>query len=209
MVTTVIPKGGAGTLSEKERKEHEHKVKIVTENLALFWETGEALAWIKDNKSYRGDTGKTFDAFCLDTWGFGRVRAEQLIDASRMMGILKNDTSVSVLPTNEAQCRHLAKLPEDKVTETWQSAVEQAKKEDKAQPTEQIVKECVKPPRNGETPKAGLVLFGDVIKSLRPVLGSADVVDADGAREALAVFAAKMGPDFTEEISNLEEEMSA
>ena len=93
------------TAEEKELAQYES---VIQSGLQTFAEVGNALMAIRDARLYRTDH-PTFEAYCRDRWGFSRVRAHQLIDASQVMGVL---TMVNK-PTSERQARPLARLPED------------------------------------------------------------------------------------------------
>jgi len=84
-----------------------HDVPVVTKSMGAFVETGQALARIRDGRTYR-DTHETFEAFCKETWEFSRIQAHRLIASSDVMGHLL--PMGNIVPINEAQARPLTKL---------------------------------------------------------------------------------------------------
>jgi hypothetical protein len=85
--------------------------------LATFMRTGLALYAIRDRRLY-ADTHDTFEAYCLDRWGFTDRRARQLIDAA--------ETGTMVPVKNERQARALAGLSPADAAEVWEQAVAEA-----------------------------------------------------------------------------------
>lgn len=91
----------------------------ISAGLQTFVEVGTALGMIRDNKLYRASHG-TFEAYCVERWGFTDGRARQLIIASRTA------TNVTVAglpaPANEGQARELARVPEADRADVWRAA---------------------------------------------------------------------------------------
>lgn len=110
--------------------EHE---KVIEQGLAGFVEVGTALAAIKDGKKYRAAGYDTFEAYAQKRWGIARSTAYQMIDASKVVGVLSAMADIPV-PTAERQARPLVKLrgKPEAVVAAWTDAVEQA---DGGQPT--------------------------------------------------------------------------
>jgi hypothetical protein len=108
-------------LTEPERRKLNDLESIIEKGLTTFVEVGAALAMIREQKLY---SSSTFEEYCWQRWGWARKRSEQLIRASDVVQSL--DTTVSTLPTNEAQARELAPVPADKRTEVWTKAVEES-----------------------------------------------------------------------------------
>jgi hypothetical protein len=86
-----------------------------------IFETGRALAKIRDEKLYRGASYRTFEAYCRGRWGFSRQRADQLIGAAETA---KHLTTIvdTVSPTNESQVRSLVGRPLEEAVEIWKLA---------------------------------------------------------------------------------------
>ncbi len=94
---------------------------VIGRNLKEFFEVGKALATIKNDRLYREEY-KTFEQYCKEKWDFGRKRAYQFINASDTFE--KMSTIVDIpLPKNEAQIRPLLRVPEEKITQTWQEFI--------------------------------------------------------------------------------------
>jgi hypothetical protein len=60
---------------------------VIARGLTTFVEVGQALATIRDERLYRGDYA-SFEDYCQGRWGFSRVRAHQMIDASKIVQTL-------------------------------------------------------------------------------------------------------------------------
>ena len=96
----------------------------IERGLQTFVDVGTALLEIRDNRLYRQTFG-TFEEYCRDRWGLKQSRAYQLMDAAKVVGLLKSSTIVE-LPATESQARPLTGLPVDLQREAWQRAVETA-----------------------------------------------------------------------------------
>lgn len=102
----------AGDLTEVDIEAHRADETIIERGLGKFVEVGEALARIRDRRSYRA-THDTFEAYCQEKWGLSRSRSYRLIDAAETVGAMSpiGDTP---LPANEGQARELSGLdPQD------------------------------------------------------------------------------------------------
>ncbi len=96
---------------------------VIERGLRTFLEVGAALLEIRDGRLYRQDYG-TFEDYCRDRWGFSRVQAHRLIEASEVVAMLPiGDTTH--LPRNEAQARELARIPDPaERARVWQEVTE-------------------------------------------------------------------------------------
>jgi hypothetical protein len=88
---------------------------------------GTALAEIRDRRLYK-QTHHSFDAYCLDRWGFTRHRADQLIGAASTVGaMVQAETPPRILPTHETLVRPLQQLPTPEAqADAWDAAVSEA-----------------------------------------------------------------------------------
>ncbi|MEN9870014.1 MAG: hypothetical protein RLZZ171_997 [Cyanobacteriota bacterium] len=112
-------------LSFEERQERDALEQTVVQ---AFYIAGQSLNTLRDKRLYR-ETHPTFEAYIRDRFAFTRAAAYYLIDAFQVVENLKCQQIVDIckiLPTNESQCRPLAKLPPEKQTEAWSKAVELA-----------------------------------------------------------------------------------
>lgn len=84
---------------------------VIERGLTTFTEVGAALLAIRDARLYRQRGYERFEDYCQERWGFSRIRAHQLIEASEVVaGVL---TTVNTTPpTSERQARELARLPD-------------------------------------------------------------------------------------------------
>jgi hypothetical protein len=91
--------------------------------MQTFLEVGNSLLEIRDSRLYRQDFS-TFEEYCRQRWGMVASRARQLIGAA---GVVRNLGSVTnVTPSNEAQARALASLPDDEQQLVWSYALQTA-----------------------------------------------------------------------------------
>jgi hypothetical protein len=97
----------------------------ITSGLDGMIGAGMALATIRDQHLYK-QSHSSFDAYCQERWQFSRRRADQLIGAAAVVGVLAQ-TPQAILPNSERQTRPLTTLPTDKArAEVWAEAVEVA-----------------------------------------------------------------------------------
>jgi len=125
-----------GDLTTTERKQHKRDVALVTKNMGAFVETGQALARIRDGRTYRG-THETFEAFCKETWEFTKSYANNLIGSASVMDALNDNHGCQthpILPTNERQTRPLTTIDLELVGEVWQTAVDEAPQDEDGNP---------------------------------------------------------------------------
>lgn len=130
-------------LSNTENLELQQFERVIERGLQGFYEAGQALKAIRDQKLYRVEHG-TFEDYCLSRWQISKPRAYQLMGASEVIAQLS--TSVDTLPETEAQTRPLTTLAPEQRAATWQAAqtlaggsptaaqVERATKATKAEP---------------------------------------------------------------------------
>lgn len=110
-------------LSDAESADLAHCEAVIEAGLQTFYETGAALATIRDVGLYR-QTHTTFEAYCRGRWGMARQTAYQLITAA---GVVENVRNCGqTLPANEAQARPLAVIPSAQRAKVWQEVVETA-----------------------------------------------------------------------------------
>lgn len=97
-MTTALSKTGERRLAEAEA--------AIERGLSTFWEVGEALMRIRDERLYRADFS-TFEDYCQSRWNMTRRRANQLVEAAQMGTVVPIE--------NERQARALAPVKEDPV----------------------------------------------------------------------------------------------
>lgn len=95
-MSAALSKTGARRLADAESK--------IERGLSTFWEVGNALMQIRDERLYRADF-PTFEDYCQQRWSMTRRRANQLVEAAQM------GTMVPI--ENERQARALAPVKED------------------------------------------------------------------------------------------------
>ena len=103
---------------------------VIQRGLDTFYEVGNALAKIRDDRLYRIKYA-TFEDYCRERWRMSKTHANRLIDSSE---VIANLTPIGVTPTNEAQARELASLEPDVQRAVWQIAVSTAPTNDKGEP---------------------------------------------------------------------------
>ena len=92
-----------------------------------FYDAGTALKEIRERRLYRS-THITFEAYCLDRFGYNRRHPYLLIEASKVVDNIESecDPLDRILPTNERQVRPLTKLSKKQQIVAWKKAVEEA-----------------------------------------------------------------------------------
>ncbi len=130
---------------ERERHRLENKVEMA------FYEAGKALTQIRDRRLYRS-THKTFEQYCKERFGMGRIAAHYKIAAAEVVENLltngeQNENNQNlltngeqILPNSERQVRPLVNLQPEEQRQAWQQAVDLA---DGKIPTGKIVKGVV------------------------------------------------------------------
>lgn len=92
-----------------------------------FYEAGTALKQIRDRRLYRA-THVTFEAYCLERFGYNRRHPYLLIEAAKVVDNIESqcDPMDRILPTNERQVRPLTKLNKKQQVVAWKKAVVEA-----------------------------------------------------------------------------------
>jgi hypothetical protein len=99
---------------------------------------------IRDGRLCR-DEYATFEDYCRERWGSNRAHAYRLIEAAATVAELSpiGDTPP---PTNEAQARELARIPQGQRAEVWQRVTEQHGNRVTAQHIREAARPDVDPP---------------------------------------------------------------
>ena len=119
-------------LSTSEAGQFHRAERIISKGLKSFWETGAALAKIRDAKLYRQDYA-TFAEYCEQRWALSRPRAYQLCAASEVVADLSTYVDIKSLPETEAQARPLTVIKHTgQRKQAWDLAVQKAKREGRA-----------------------------------------------------------------------------
>lgn len=108
------------TLSAIEANKLARNELIIRNGLATFYAVGGALLEIRDERQYRA-THSTFEEYCQERWNMKRAQAYRLIEASEVINRLS--PIGDIIPTNEAQTRELAKLPDEDQVLAWQAVI--------------------------------------------------------------------------------------
>jgi hypothetical protein len=95
--------------------------KIIAEHQQGFLKTASALCEIRDFKLYKQRGYKTFDAYCLEKWNFGREQGRLLVRAARVVQSLPSE--MQTLVCNEKQASALAQVMELERPQVIQSAI--------------------------------------------------------------------------------------
>lgn len=106
-------KPSSGKLTVEETEQLEGCEQIIENGLNIWYQVGEALLHIRDNKLYRA-THKTFETYCQERWDMSRPRAYQLIGASEAY---QNLSTIVDIP--ESQVRPLTPLAPDEQRLVW------------------------------------------------------------------------------------------
>ena len=94
-----------------------------------------------------------FEKWCKERFDWGNSRVHQLMDAADTIRL--TSTIVEVAPTNEAQCRELAKLPKEHVAEVWRQVVMVAEKTEKPITAARIKKHIEQQAEEAEAAEGG------------------------------------------------------
>ena len=121
-------------LSRTETREFAECEAVIERGQTTFIEVGSALLKIRDQRLYR-ENFATFEAYCQERWQWTKSRANQYVDAARVVG---NLTTTVVKPTAESHARPLSHLSPDQQREAWSRATEEY-----GQPTAAQVKATV------------------------------------------------------------------
>ena len=111
----------------QNKQELERLERIIQENIGAFYEIGDALMKIRENKYYHDVLGfETFEAYCKKRWDFASNYARRLIASAATVENIKS-VPIGTFPTTESQARSLAKIKDPGVQrEAWQKAVKTA-----------------------------------------------------------------------------------
>ena len=111
----------------QNKQELERLERIIQENIGAFYEIGDALMKIRENKYYHDVLGfETFEAYCKKRWDFASNYARRLIASAATVENIKS-VPIGTFPTTESQARSLAKIKDPGVQrEAWQRAVSTA-----------------------------------------------------------------------------------
>jgi hypothetical protein len=122
VVGNLVQKLELSPLSQMEVQERDELENTVQQ---AFLMAGQALKTLRDKRLYR-ETHSTFESYIRDRFDFTKRKAYYLIDAFEIVNNLKSEPMVHLLPTNERQCREIAKLPAQKRGKAWSQAIEEA-----------------------------------------------------------------------------------
>ena len=111
---------------------------IIQKGLNTFYEVGNALTEIRDNKQYK-ENYSTFEDYCLERWDIKRRQAYKFIEASQVVSNLQNvpNLAQNEMPNNAGQVTEIAKAPQEEQAEVWETAQEETGSE---QPTAKEIK---------------------------------------------------------------------
>ena len=133
-------------LSDEEQKEFLRRERRIEKAIAVFYQIGEDLKYINENRLYRSQY-KDFADYVKNRWGLRLRQAYHLISSFEVFANLKNlhncakNEPTFVLPTAEYQVRSLAKLEPEEQVEIWKRAIAQ---NNGKIPTGQRIQELVK-----------------------------------------------------------------
>jgi DNA modification methylase len=90
-----------------------------------FVDIGNDLREIRDQRLYRVRSYPNFEDYCQVKWGMSRRYADFQIQAAEVFANIENNCSRLPLPTNEAQCREIARLQDPRLqVRAWEQAVQ-------------------------------------------------------------------------------------
>lgn len=112
-------------LSAEEQAELERLEKVIRSGWKTFLEVGEALITVSEKRLYR-DKYLNFETYCHQELGLSRPYAYTLMDSAEVHQQLSSIEDIEVKPANEAQCRELIRVPQEKRVEAWKMAVDAA-----------------------------------------------------------------------------------
>ena len=136
----VIETDNYAPLSSQEEEEFLNYESIIEKGLQTFFEVGQALTQIRDQKLYRKDYS-TFEDYCIKRWGFQRRKAYRLMEAAEVLKNVSHGTQIIFLPQNERQARELARLPAEEQQNVWMELISNDNKTPTAKMVELKVKE--------------------------------------------------------------------
>ncbi|HPA21226.1 MAG TPA: hypothetical protein PLU30_26015 [Verrucomicrobiae bacterium] len=136
------------TLTDEQKTMRRTLEATVTRGVKATFEMWLALHRIRTYENgllYRSRGFETFEAYCLDKWGYAKAHAHRLANCGGFIETLQAFKSANgdslPLPRSEGQIRPILALPEDRRVEGWAHALEVAPPE---QLTGQIVAERVR-----------------------------------------------------------------
>lgn len=127
-------------LSSQEEEEFSKFELIIEKGLQTFFEVGQALTQIRDQRLYRKGYS-TFEDYCIKRWGFQRRKAYRLMEAAEVLKNVSHGTQIIFLPQNERQARELARLPAEEQQNVWMELISNENKIPTAKMVELKVKE--------------------------------------------------------------------
>ena len=100
-------------LPHEEAKDFKRLHGLVAKHSKSLLEASKALQEIRDRRLYRADHS-TFEAYCQDAHGLSRQHVNHLIKAGKTLVEMETTvvTAGAPLPSNEAQLRQLARVPD-------------------------------------------------------------------------------------------------
>jgi hypothetical protein len=112
-------------LSTKELSELDKCEGVLERGLATFFEVGNALLSIRENRLYRG-AHRSFEDYCRERWNIGRSYACRVMGAAERVNQLPENSGLP-RPSNEFQVRPFLKLSAEEFPGAWKRAVNKAK----------------------------------------------------------------------------------
>jgi hypothetical protein len=178
------------TLAPEEHTRLAELEAVVDKGLDTTFEVASALLEIREQRLYR-ETHTTWEDYIDARWQMSSRRARQLTASATVMKGLQ-DAGVTDLPTNEAQARHLAKLPPEQRPEALKEAQESAKAKGRKEPTRSDVQEAVakrrgRPPGTPNQTPAQKKVQAAVDRGAIPDASGVQVTDVDEGVEAARV----------------------
>ena len=110
-------------LTKTDQKNLARCERVIQTGLGTFFQVGQALWDIRDNRLYRGRY-ESFEEYCTARWDFSRQRAYQLITAAETAAEMS--TIVDTPPERETHIRPLLAVPKEHRAEVWQAVLEAA-----------------------------------------------------------------------------------
>jgi hypothetical protein len=136
-VAEPLTEGEAASLSAAEE--------VIGRGLNTFVDVGKALIAIRDTRLYRAEY-PTFEDYCVHRWQISRTRGYELMQAARVVSEISNMGLPE--PTNDAQARELAKVPEEARGEVWQKVLD----ETDGKPTAAAIKSAARAEPSADEP---------------------------------------------------------
>jgi hypothetical protein len=132
---------------------------VIERGLTTFVEVGNAIREIRDSKLYK-EAHDTFEAYCLERWGWSRAKGYQMIEAATTVQAMS--TVVDTPIPNERVARELTPLKGDPETmnRVWVAVVEEARQTGQDVTAEKVrakVEEQKKPPVPWSEEERGLL----------------------------------------------------